>query len=278
VASEAASERPTVIVVGNCQARFLFRCLRRNPTIQEHFEPVYVRNRAHLGIDPVDEGAVRRCRFLLEQVGHLTTELACKSLAPSDCQTIRFPVVWLNSLWPTHIEDPRNKPSEAFPRGLFPYGDSVILRMLDQGLTPEEASAAYLATPLSKHVNLQRFHDINAAKKRALDEMADPGLKWGGMILDLFNQEKLFVCYNHPAPELLRKMLDDTLAAIGFAGLEAGFPKVTREGIGPMHIPIHPEVAELFQLKWYDPDAAYRYYDKAFTAAEYYRRYAALDY
>ena len=274
--ADVGTSRRTVIVSGNCQSRFLFRCLRRNTAIQDAYEPVFVRNRGQKGIDSGSEADIVRCRFLLEQIGHKTSDLPSKELLPADCTVIRYPVVWLNSLWPTHIDEPRNKPSPEFPRGTFPYGDSIILRLLDQGLTPEEASAAFLAGKLSDHVDLGRFHEINAAKARMLDQRAD--LKFGTYILERFRSERLFVNHNHPAPGMLRYMADSIAAAIGFGGLELGFPKSTRDGIGPMHVPIHPEVAEFFQLDWYDPNESYRWYDHQFSAGEYYRRYAAMDY
>jgi hypothetical protein len=268
----AEAEKRTVIISGNCHGRFLRRSLTR--TIGQHYEVVWARHLGFRGQDPVEEEALTRARFVLAQVGHLVSEMEGSDRLPADCRTIRFPVTWLNSLWPTHAVDPRNPNRGPDDRGPFPFGDRLIMRFLEEGASPQEAVERWFEADPGQAVNLDRFHEINAAKALQLDLEAD--VKLGAFVLDNFRRERLFVTYNHPSAQMLLHMARQLCEAMGFAGVEPVLPKVNREGVGEIQVPVHPKVAAHFALEWFDPEALYRYFEERLSAREYMLRYAAF--
>lgn len=269
----ADGDKRTVIISANCHGRFLRRCLRKT-VAGETYEFVWARHLGFRGQDRAPNEVLDRCAFVLAQTGHQTAKLAGKWRLPADCRIIRFPVVWLNSLWPTHCVDPRNPNLGPDERGPFPYGDRLILNFLEEGASPEQAVARWFEADPGQLMNLDRFHEINAAKARQLDKGAD--IKLGRFILGRFQRERLFVAYNHPGPALLRHMAKALLDEMGFGGAKVKMPRGNLEGVGLVQPPVHPKVAAHFKLEWYDPDALYAYFEEQLSAREYLLRYAGF--
>ncbi len=180
----------------------------------------------------------------------------------------------MNSLWPTAVKDPRNAPTEKYPAGPYPYGDRLVLKLLDEGLTPEQAADRYLQTDLNEVVDVARFHEINMIKAQSLDTRAD--VKLGGHVYDNFAASRLFVTQNHPTMPLLRYIADAIFDAIGVKAPESDLVWASG-GMQHVHMPVHPQVADALGLKWYDPEIEYRYHDQKFRIAEFIRRYAAFE-
>jgi len=269
----ADGDKRTVIISANCHGRFLRRSLGRTP-IGEQYEVVWAREMGRLGHDRLPDQAIERCAILLEQIGHETTGLAGAERLPADCQVIRFPIVWLNSLWPMHCADPRSPNNGPEDRGRFPYGDRLILRYLEEGASPEVAVDRWFAADASQMKKLDRYHEINAAKARQLDLDAD--VKLGAFVLDRFRRERLFVSFNHPTPRMLLHMARQLCEAMGYRDVEPVIPRANAGGIGDIHAPIHPAVAAHFGLEWWGPGDLYRHFEDSLTAREYLLRYAAF--
>jgi hypothetical protein len=263
----------TVIISGNCHGRFLRRSLSRALAGQP-YEVIWARHMGGRGQDAADDEALRRCAFVLQQTGHQTSDLIGKEALPSDCRIIRFPIVWMNSLWPLNCLDPRNPAGGPDNRGPFPYGDRMLLQFLEEESAPDEAVERWFEADPGKWKKLDRFHEINVAKARQLDLDAD--VKLGQFVLDTFRRERLFVTYNHPSPQMLQHMAQALCEALGFADARPALPKANQDGVGEIQVPIHPKVAAHFGLEWFDPDALYRYFDEHLSAREYMLRYAGF--
>jgi hypothetical protein len=268
----AEDGRRTVIISGNCHGRFLRRSLTR--TIGEDYEVVWARHLGKRGQDEAEDEALRRCAFVLEQTGHLTSDLIGKERLPLDCRVIRFPIVWMNSLWPLNCIDPRNPNNGPDDRGPFPYGDRMIVQFLEEGASAEQAVDRWFEADPGQWKNLDRFHEINAAKARQLDLEAD--VKLGAFVLDSFRRERLFVTYNHPSPLMLQHLASVLCEALGYADAEPILPKANKDGVGLIHVPVHPKVAAHFGLEWFDPEMSYLYVDEQLSAREYMLRYAGF--
>ena len=262
----------TIIVTGNCQASFLARALQESPELTEPYRIVYFRDFRKGDKSILPDHDMEKCAILLEQIAHKAGSIPNRHLAPSDCKVITFPILWMNSLWPTHTKDPRNTPTEAFPAGPYPYGDSLVLRLLDQGLTPEEAAERYLETDLSQMVDIGRFHEINEAKLRMLDERAD--VKLASHLLDNFVQTRLFVTHNHPTMPMLRFIADRVFEALGVEPPPSDLVDASG-GMQQIHMPVHPSVARHFGLPWWNAELEYRYHAEWLRTADFIRRYAA---
>ena len=268
----AEGEKRTVIISGNCHGRFLRRSLRQ--VVGEDYEVVWARHMGGRGQDAAESDALRRCAFVLEQTGHKTSDLIGKEQLAPDCRVIRFPIVWMNSLWPLHCADPRNPDRGPDDRGPFPYGDRMIVQFLQEGASPQEAVERWFQADPGQWKKLDRFHEINAAKARQLDLEAD--VKLGAFVLDSFRRERLFVTYNHPSPRMLQHMAAQLCAALGYPDVEPALPKANKDGVGQIQVPVHPRIASHFGLEWFDPQMCYVYFDEQLTAQEYMLRYAGF--
>ena len=267
------TRKPTMIVAGNCQGSFLERAIAESPDITDRYRVVYFR--AFRKGDPavVSPDDIRDCEIMIEQIAHQAPIMPGIELLPADCKIIRYPILWMNSLWPFHIADPRNKPVQGAPAGLFPYGDRLMLQILDEGLTPEQASERYLGTDIRKVIDLDRFHEINTVKAASLDQRAD--LKWGGRTLQDFKTDRLFVSRNHPTMDFLHYMRDGVFDALGVKPPPSDLVQASG-GMGEHHVPIHPQIAAHFGLEWCDPDMKYQHRSHSFSIGEYLRHYAAF--
>ncbi len=217
---------------------------------------------------------MENCAILVEQIAHKSAELPNKGRLPADCRVITFPILWMNSLWPTAVKDPRNQPTDAYPAGPYPYGDRLVLSLLEEGLTPEQVAERYLETDINQVVDIGRFHEINEQKSRILDERAE--VKLGGYVMDEFIAERLFLTQNHPTMPMLRYIADRIFEALGVEPPESDLA-VASGGMQHVHMPVHPMVARHFGLEWYDVDLEYRYHAERYRIAEFIRRYAAFE-
>ncbi len=265
--------RPALIVAGNCQASFLWRALKESPQLSEQYDILYFRNFRKGDQSDLAPEDLSRCAILLEQIAHKAPELPNKHLLPANAHVVSFPILWMNSLWPTAIKDPRNAPTEQHPAGPYPYGDRLVLRLLDDGLGPEEIAQQYAKVDLNQIVDLQRFHEINVEKARLLDARAD--VKLGAHVIESFRDSRLFVTQNHPTMVMLRYIADAVFAALGVEPPQSDLAQASG-GMQHIHMPIHPQVAQHFQLEWYDEDMTYRYFGEHLSLREFIRRYAAF--
>jgi hypothetical protein len=264
-------KKPTIVVVGNCQARNLHRCLEESPELTERYRLVYVRNFRKGDQGVVREKDMARCAVLLEQVAHKAPELPIKENLPAGCQVIRFPILWLGSLWPMATADPRNRPTERHPTGPFPYGDKMVLRLVEQGMGPDEVAERYLAMDPRDEMDLDRYHEIVVAKLVDLDRRSE--VKGGAFVLENFRAAQLLVTPNHPAEPLTRFMRDEVFARLGVAPPESDLMDAMAS-LDDFHLPIHPAVAEHFGLQWYDEALQFRYFDERFGVKDFIREFA----
>src|SRR5665213_3725013 len=167
------SNRRTIIVSGNCQASFIYKALVESPVLHGEYRLLRFRNFKARDQEPLQREDFAKCAVLLEQTSHKAPPLANKELIPADCRVITFPILWMNILWPMTVEDPRNKPTEQYPAGPFPYGDRTILQWLDAGDSPETAARRYLEMDIGQETDLERLYEINLAKANQLDQGAD---------------------------------------------------------------------------------------------------------
>jgi hypothetical protein len=268
------SSKRTVIVAGNCQASFLHRALQESPELSDQYRIVYFRNfrKGDQGVLAVED--LDSCAILVEQIAHKHAELPNKDRLPADCKVVKFPILWMNSLWPTAVKDPRNAPTERYSAGPYPYGDRLVLKLLDEGLSPDEVAERYLETDINEMVDIARFHEINVVKAQSLDTRAD--VKLGGYVNGEFAATRLFVTQNHPTMPMLRYIADAIFDAIDIKAPESDLVAASG-GMQHVHMPVHPQVADCLGLSWYDQGIEYRYHDQKFQIAEFIRRYAAFE-
>ncbi len=267
-----AAAKPTLVVSGNCQARVIWQALAESAEVKADYRPVYVRNFRKGDQGEARPEDLRDCALLLEQIAHKAPEMPGKESLPPHNRLIRYPILWLGSLWPLHSDGPRKASAASRQDDANPYGDRLILDLLDEGLGSDEAVRRWLETDVPALVDLDRLHEILEQKARLLDTRAD--VKLGGLVQDGFREQRLFVSRNHFSKAMFQQTLELVFAEIGLPAPELDLAKALR-GMGDFEVPIHPSVAAHFGLRWWSADMSFAYNGKPLGMEAYLRRYAA---
>lgn len=282
------SAKPTIVLYGNCAGQFLANRLRRIPSLTGTYDIHWIRNfsGAAPGDEPLDLSALPRCQVLFEQVGNFKKDMQRggggldQVPLPEGARRIRFPPLFLNSLWPFIANDKR---SDALCRpwmieGPYPkyVCNRLLLDILKEEPDPDRAWERFAAIRLRDKVDLDRLHALTMAKIRGLDRDCD--IPVGDFIDKNFTRQQLFFMQLHPAPALLQYLF-------AYAGHMLGLPDAllveqvgqVEHGIGGYHAPIHPEIVEHFGLTW-ARGLTYRHYSEGwFTHEEYMKRNIRLE-
>ena len=265
-------------VYGNCQAGWLAKMLEQNPEVTGQYEIVYLSDYLHIPADhPIHQpGFLATCTDAVWQ-----TAPGCKppewvASLPTDCRQIRFPTLWLKLLWPTYAVDPRNKPEEGFPWGRYAYGDRLVMKLLQDGVSPEDVPKRYVETDLNKVINLDRFTEMSLAELRFNDRQSDVAIT--PFIEASFRRRKLFGTVNHPTYLILHRIYHGVVGALlgRVTAEEPPVPTDAADVFGLVETPLHPQIIAYFKLEWAVPGLRWRYYSAFLTLEEYLRAYAAF--
>ncbi|MBL4719570.1 MAG: hypothetical protein JKY20_00345 [Alphaproteobacteria bacterium] len=280
------SDKPVIVLYGNCHVGFARNVLARLDALSDSYEIWWVRNFAVNNSlkSGFDLDKLRNCEFFIQQGGHWDTDsftgwAALKDLLPANCRIIRAPPLFLNTLWPFMIEDPRNRPDDLNPEGAYPsaLANRAILKLMRDETDPEQVFARYRDKDITDLVNIDRLHSINMAQLHAMDDDADIAL--APFIEQNFAKQRLFLSHLHPTGVLCAEIARQIVAALGL--VDANDPQLQEtlneveavHGVGGFDAPIHPGIVEHFGLEW-ARDLRYRYYDEGyFDHDEFLKRY-----
>jgi hypothetical protein len=285
-------DNPAIIVYGNCQADFLADMLRRVPAVAANYDVIMIRNLPDLeGLQKqLTQNLARRAAVVLEQTGNFGNDGTLRVGGqlnldiPSSCRRIRFPPLFMTTLWPFVALDARNAPTmlPAHMEGAYPnfLANRLILQLLADGHPSETVYERFRAIRIGDVVDLDRLHRLTMSKIRKLDQDAD--LPMAALIEAGFTRERLFTMQLHPSGTLCAHLARSVLGALGVATdaprLERLLHAIARwPGIGGYDAPIHPEIVEHFGLEWAD-GLTYRYFEEGFFDFETcMRRYIAFE-
>jgi tetratricopeptide (TPR) repeat protein len=266
-----------MLVYGNCQAGWLAQALQRNVEVAGDYEIVYLSDYSQIPADhPIHQpDFISTCTDAVWQ-----TASGCKKpdfLAGlrTDCRQIRFPTLWLKLLWPTYAVDPRNQPETEFPWGRYPYGDRLVMKLLAEGVTPEDLPKRYVETDLNRIVNLDRFAEMSLAELRFNDRQSDVAIT--PFIENTFRRRKLFGTVNHPTFLILDRIYHGVVGALlGNPVPENPAPPADAANVlGSEETPLHPQIITHFKLAWATAGMKWRYRSEFLALDEYLRAYAA---
>jgi len=270
---------PLLIVHGNCQTEALHAIFQTIPFLAERFEIGLSSSfNADLPNQPTPEDAAR-CALLFEQ--HDRNAYPLRDILPSSCTIVTFPSVDCNLLWPWNATNPCNAPEPpTFPHGRFPYGDSILNRCVDEGLSVDAIVKYYFKRlweeqppPMERLLSLERAR-LEAREKHCDVKMAD-------YFFDRFRDTRLHWSANHPTTlilcELILRLLRTVLPEaedMERSELVYRVRLLLGEPLGQIGVPIHPEVARALSLRWYRERATYPYYGSEYTMEAYVRSFA----
>ena len=196
--------------------------------------------------------------------GALSTEQLLPRL-PAVCRTLAIPNLFFKGYWPCWT---REAPID--------FGDSLLERLLAQGLAPAEALALYLrGAPelLGDSAALEAVAAASLAREEAKE--AEAPIRCVPLVRERWRDEQLFVTINHPGRTLMCHVADSLLRLLGLGGLP---PSVRRAYVHPLEdfwLPIHPVVGERLRLPFAHGARRYPIYGKELTHREYTACYLA---
>lgn len=278
----AVSTIPTrrrMLVYGNCQAGWLAQAMSQNGEIRGRYEIIYLSDYAEIPADhPIHQpDFLSTCTDAVWQTASGCKPPAFLAGLRTDCRQIRFPTLWLKLLWPTYAVDPRNVPEKDFPWGRYPYGDRLVMKLLQEGVSLDDLPKRYVDTDLNRIVNLDRFAEMSLAELRFNDQQSDVAIT--PFIESTFRRRKLFGTVNHPTFLILNRIYRGVVGALmGTAALDQADvpPADAAEVLGSEETPLHPQIIAHFKLTWATPGMRWRYRSAFLTLAEYLRAYAAF--
>jgi hypothetical protein len=284
------TSKPTIVVYGNCAAQFLAHELRLVPELRDQFEIHWIRSffvpPGYKLEEPVDPTALPRCKIFLEQAGNFRDDLLLRGAplkeipTPPGCRRVRFPPLFMSTLWPFMARDPRSEVAMKPWCNEGPYpayiSNRLILEILRDEKDLDRVYERFMAIKIKDHVDLDRLHDLTMLKIRRLDRESDVVV--GNFIESSFTSKRLFLVQIHPAGPMLRHFYEETFRCLDLkppperpAELEAS------RGIGSYDAPIHPDIVEHFGLTWAQ-GLKYRHYAEGhFSYEEFIRRYIRFE-
>lgn len=277
--------RPAIIVYGNCQSDTIAVCLRRIAAVSDRYDVVGIPSFVHPidGPSRIEPADLERCALLIEQRA-LWHRFPALDRLPPGCPTLSFPMLALNAQWPLQAQEKRNRAEPEFPFGRYPYGDRLLNRLLARNLPGAVVLEQYLSTSLNEVVALRRFSAIEAERIIALDDLCD--IPFGSWILSNFRHRCLFWTYNHPTAALLLPL---TVTVAERAAALLNLPRTIANEVPPLFangwepadwlkVAIHPDVAEILDLDWFQPNRLYAHYQHRDVGyADYWRHQIDFD-
>lgn len=272
------SAKSQLLVYGNCQAGWLARFLSGLPAVAERFAVHYLSDYLSSPADhPTNQpGFLRQCEVVVWQTAATRGDPEFLAAVPPTARQIRFPTLWLKMLWPTYVVDPRNQPEPDHPWGRYPYGDRLVLRLLEEGVPATDIAQRYRETDLNTIVNLDRFAKMAFAELRHNDRQSDVAVT--PAIESNLATGKLFGTVNHPTYRILRVIGDGVARQLLDDQVELPpAPANANDVLGHEEVPLHPQVISHFGLTWARPDLRWRYRSRFLNLDDYLRAYAAWE-
>ncbi len=196
---------------------------------------------------------------------------------PPHSQTITIPYPVFHAFWPFHCYDERNKNPDdrPAPRGetvAYSYGDSYLLGLLRQGLSPEAATRQYLSVDVAGLTDLDRL--LTRSFERQEPKEAETSVKILDFVAENLKRKRTFLTINHIANTTLLHMTNQILAQLALPALSDRVLDDLAELLQP-EMPIHPSVCRHFGLDFANAETRYAYYaHRRPTFAEYILDYA----
>jgi hypothetical protein len=192
---------------------------------------------------------------------------------PKGVRRILFPAFTAGMMWPFAGPDPR--PSE---RRLYLYGDSIAARLgmqlSETQVTDDELFSRYMELSHKRMPDLERLMELELRKWQQRDSESDvsvaPFLLNNYQHVQLFYERARITQYPliHITLRLLEESIDAGMGAKAEILDDAAHQLKYHRGVDTFSQPIHPYVADKLGLKWYDPNATYRWFMHNWTFRE----------
>jgi hypothetical protein len=276
--------RPIVVIEGEGPARELYRIMRQLGELRACIEPLWVPSLASLESGPAALSAERRSRIIAcwRQVTAKSRDEKWERQASvfPDAQVVTFARLSMELLWPLTGADPRRVPEPpVYKQSRYLYADRVAASLAELDLPDTALFERYMALSTLEMPDLGRWFDDTVSQWQQRERASDVPMV--DDILADFQSTRLFHAPGAPAGKpligLLRKLID-TLASLSTserAQITGQLGQIARGYLGQMahQWPIHPLVADAYDLRWYDADMLYRVAYNKWTHRQYILNY-----
>ncbi len=207
----------------------------------------------------------------VETGGISANRAALHERIPKNVPIVKFPPFSATCLWPFAGNDPRLA-QDPFR---YPWPDSIAAVLSTETLPDDELFKKYLRITAERMPDLDRRLRLDIARWKATDAIADvPLADW---VEKTFRTVNLFYTSGHitaPAVVYLMKQLLDRSSILSPALARAATTDVdilSRYHTGQDFecVPIHPMVAGRLNLRFFDPNATYRWHAHEWTFRQY---------
>lgn len=261
--------RPTFVIYGNCQGAILQQAMKFIPMIANSYEVVYYQSFKHPvdGVAVIDPDIMARCSLLWRQIDD-NAPFSFEGPRAADCREIVFPAVDLGVLWPFQGNDPLFPSEPAYPYGMFPYGDRLLIEVASAGLDGSAGLDRFSALWQDRAFPFDRYLDVEL--QRLVKREQGAHVRIAAWVLSHYRTDRLLWSYNHPTKKLFAELLNRLINATFPEARSEGHPLV-RIGNTVFHdwdpfadefqVPVYPQVAEALSLQWWQPGDCYAFHN-----------------
>ncbi len=251
--------RALCLLHANCQGEALCRILEATPAFAARF---HIRYYANYQQECPTDAELAQCALLLyqplgEHWGTLASACLLQKLPPH-AQAVPLPNLFFKGCWPfwTHST-------------VINFQDSLLEKLRENASDDAMIQHVYLHGRLAEQADLDGIAE-ESLQQAGLREQEIP-IKTAGVIRADWRERQLFFTINHPAPVLLELVADALLALLGLgtAARDYALP----DYYTTFHLPVHPQVARHFHLRWAPEGKRYPAFGRMVSCAEYVSAY-----
>lgn len=257
------------LLFGNCQIRLLRRYLLKT-NFTKYYEiiptiPVQIKDAKNLDHETLSSVDLIIYQNVSDTFGHDFSSAAILSHLKPSCEKILFPSMFFNVYWPQYCKQVVVRPVKKLsisPAGLFPYGDSNIIRLMQSGVSLEN-----IITQLSDedfYSESEVFNSLNNAfaslKKREQEQHVD--ITVSKYIYENYQNNYLMETVNHPTCFVGIHVVTQILKLLNIehSGFDLKKEFILDSQTAGYDSPIYPSVIRRLGLSFIDKHHRYRFH------------------
>lgn len=272
---------PAVLIYANCQGEELRNIGQYMPSLagRLHFKWIPL----HL-VTQADWDTQYGAPFMADVVtvweqvetgGTSPNRAALHARIPGGCPVVRFPPLSASCLWPFAGNDPR----AVLDPTRYPWADSIAAVLSGEDRPDDELFETYLRMTAERMPDLNRRLRLDIARWHASDALAD--VQVADWVEKTFRTVNLFYTSGHITAPAVTFLMQRLLERTKILSAPLARTAVTDVDVLQRHhmgqdfecVPIHPLVAERLELRFFDPNATYRWHAHAWTFRQYILHY-----
>lgn len=267
------------LIHGNCHGQIVKNLLESSSEFCEEysFYPIPLIHLNKKGC--IDERILKRCKLFIHQdirvdnpYGYQLSDEYILDILPIDCIKITIPNLYglAYGFFPQTVDNPYNKLGEVAD-GMFPYGDSIIINAMNQGLSIQGIEELVMDPDiLSERQVVDKFNEyIEKIKQRENNW----DIKILDFILENYKSKKLFYDIGHPTNTIFVEYTKGILHILQ----KSSDGIYSNDCLDAHETPVYYSVKKWLNLEWDDNEgirkSGYNLSNKRMNIMEYIKQY-----